>query len=152
VDIEATAGSALARLAVRFRRHYFHLPYELAPDDLIAEGLVLNLDWDERDSLWVQLDPMITIDAPVGGSPLNGLTGPIEGCGKAVQPLIGEERVGPALVIATMAPATASASATQDAPKTHSHPAVQVTERTRPSVLEVHVPTPQDGVDRVDDD
>ena len=52
MDIEATAGSALARLAIRFRRHYFHLPYELAPDDLIAEGLVLNLDWDERDSLW----------------------------------------------------------------------------------------------------
>ena len=71
MDIEATAGSALARMAVRFRRHYFHLPYELAPDDLIAQGLVLNLDWDERDSLWVQLDPTITIDAPVGGSPLS---------------------------------------------------------------------------------
>ena len=70
METETNAGRALGRLAAQLRRHYFHLPYELAPDDLIEEGLVVNLDWDERDSLWVQLDATITLDAPAAGSPL----------------------------------------------------------------------------------
>lgn len=67
---EAKTAMALQRLAMELRRHYYHLPYELAPDDLIDAGIIVNLDWDERDSLWAQLDPTVTLDAPVGGSPL----------------------------------------------------------------------------------
>ncbi|HSR44709.1 MAG TPA: hypothetical protein VLT15_05685 [Acidimicrobiia bacterium] len=70
MDIEAKTGTALAQLAVQLRRHYYHLPYELAPDDLIEAGLLVNLDWDERDSLWAQLDAVVTLDSPVGGSPV----------------------------------------------------------------------------------
>lgn len=70
METETNAGRALGRLAAQLRRHYYHLPYELAPDDLIEEDLVVNLDWDERDSLWVQLDATITLDAPAAGSPL----------------------------------------------------------------------------------
>ncbi len=67
---EGTTATTLQRLAMELRRHYYHLPYDLGPDDLIEEGIILNLDWDERDSLWAQLDPTVTLDAPVTGSPL----------------------------------------------------------------------------------
>lgn len=70
ISEETRAAVSLSELAMQLRRHYYHLPYEQAPDDLLEEGLVVNLDWDERDSLWVQLDTTITLDAPPTGSPL----------------------------------------------------------------------------------
>ncbi|MDF1596401.1 MAG: hypothetical protein P1T08_09960 [Acidimicrobiia bacterium] len=67
---ETRAAVALGELAMQLRRHYYHRPYEQAPDDLIEEGIIGNLEWDERDGLWVQIDATITLEVPPTGSPL----------------------------------------------------------------------------------
>ncbi len=67
---ETRAAVALGELALQLRRHYYHRPYEQAPDDLIEEGIIGNLEWDERDGLWVQIDATITLEVPPAGSPL----------------------------------------------------------------------------------
>lgn len=61
----------LTDLSVQLRRHYYHKPYEQAPDDLIQTGVITNLEWDERDALWVALDVTITLEIPPTGSPIS---------------------------------------------------------------------------------
>jgi hypothetical protein len=70
ISEEVRAAAALEHLALQLRRHYYHLPYEQAPDDLIQEGLVVNLEWDDRDALWLQFDSILTLEIPPAGSPL----------------------------------------------------------------------------------
>jgi hypothetical protein len=68
-EIEATAGN-LVGLDLQLRRHHYHSPDEEAePLDLIDMGAIANLEWDEKDGLWVQLDDLITFDiTPTGSS------------------------------------------------------------------------------------
>ena len=70
ISEEVRASVALGQLALQLRRHYYHRPYETAPDDLIDEGIVVNLEWDERDAIWVQFDTTVTLEIPSIGSPL----------------------------------------------------------------------------------
>ena len=67
---ETRTAVALSGLALELRRHYYHNPYEQAPEDLIDAGIITNLEWDERDSLWVAFDVTITLEVPPGGTPI----------------------------------------------------------------------------------
>lgn len=67
---ETRAATSLSALALELRRHYYHYPYEQAPDDLIEADIITNLEWDERDSLWVAFDVTITLEVPPGGTPI----------------------------------------------------------------------------------
>jgi hypothetical protein len=62
------AATAILELAHQLRRHYYHSAGEQASLDLIHAGAVLNLEWDERDALWVQLDATITLEVPANGT------------------------------------------------------------------------------------
>jgi hypothetical protein len=68
-EIDATA-EILIGLDLQLRRHHYHSPDEDAePLDLIDIGALTNLEWDEKDGLWVQLDDLITFDiTPTGSS------------------------------------------------------------------------------------
>lgn len=68
---EATAtAETLIGLDLQLRRHHYHSPDEEAePADLIGVGAIINLEWDEKDGLWAQLDDQITFDiTPTGSS------------------------------------------------------------------------------------
>ncbi len=59
----ATAAEVLIGLDVQLRRHHYHSPDEEAePLDLIELGALANLEWDEKDGLWAQLDELVTFD------------------------------------------------------------------------------------------
>jgi hypothetical protein len=61
-EVESTA-EALIGLDLQLRRHHYHSPDEDAePLDLVDVGAITNLEWDEKDGLWVQLDELITFD------------------------------------------------------------------------------------------
>ncbi len=60
-----TVGTAdtLIGLDIQLRRHHYHSPDEDAePLDLIDLGALANLEWDEKDGLWAQLDELVTFD------------------------------------------------------------------------------------------
>src|SRR2546428_7306678 len=70
---------------------------------------------------------------------------------QTVQPLLGKETIGPALMIQAASPTTASVTFAENAPQTHADPAVEAFEDPRwAAVLEVHKPTPQRTVQVVD--
>ena len=59
----ASTAQALLGLDVQLRRHHYHSPDEDSePLDLIELGAIANLEWDEKDGLWAQLDELITFD------------------------------------------------------------------------------------------
>ena len=59
----ATAAETLIGLDLQLRRHHYHSPDEEAePLDLIEMGALANLEWDEKDGLWAQLDELVTFD------------------------------------------------------------------------------------------
>lgn len=61
-EFESTA-EALIGLDLQLRRHHYHSPDEDSePLDLIEFGAIANLEWDEKDGLWAQLDDVITFD------------------------------------------------------------------------------------------
>lgn len=68
-EIESTAR-ALVALDLQLRRHHYHLADDEAePVDLIETGAIANLEWDDKDGLWVQFDELITFDiTPTGSS------------------------------------------------------------------------------------
>lgn len=70
INEETRAAVALSALALELRRNYYHNPYEHAPEDLIDAGIITNLEWDERDSLWVAFDVTITLEVPPSGTPI----------------------------------------------------------------------------------
>lgn len=58
-----TAAETLIGLDLQLRRHHYHSPDEEAePLDLIELGALANLEWDEKDGLWAQLDQLLTFD------------------------------------------------------------------------------------------
>jgi hypothetical protein len=58
-----TTAEALIGLDLQLRRHHYHSPDEDAePRDLIELGALTNLEWDEKDGLWAQLDELVTFD------------------------------------------------------------------------------------------
>lgn len=62
-DEAARAAETLIGLDVQLRRHHYHSPDEEAePLDLIELGALANLEWDEKDGLWAQLDELVTFD------------------------------------------------------------------------------------------
>jgi hypothetical protein len=59
----ATTAETLIGLDIQLRRHHYHSPDEEAePLDLIELGALANLEWDEKDGLWAQLDELVTFD------------------------------------------------------------------------------------------
>ena len=59
----ATTAETLIGLDLQLRRHHYHSPNEDAePVDLIDLGALTNLEWDEKDGLWAQLDELVTFD------------------------------------------------------------------------------------------
>jgi hypothetical protein len=59
----ATTAETLIGLDIQLRRHHYHSPDEDAePTDLIELGALANLEWDEKDGLWAQLDELVTFD------------------------------------------------------------------------------------------
>ena len=59
----AATAETLIGLDLQLRRHHYHSPDEDAePLDLIELGALANLEWDEKDGLWAQLDELITFD------------------------------------------------------------------------------------------
>ena len=59
----ATAAETLIGLDLQLRRHHYHSPDEDSEAlDLIELGAIANLEWDEKDGLWAQLDETITFD------------------------------------------------------------------------------------------
>lgn len=59
----ATTAETLIGLDIQLRRHHYHSPDEDAePIDLIELGALANLEWDEKDGLWAQLDELVTFD------------------------------------------------------------------------------------------
>ena len=64
-----TTAETLAGLDLQLRRHHYHSPDEESGQlDLIELGAIANLEWDEKDGLWAQLDEMITFDVTPTGS------------------------------------------------------------------------------------
>lgn len=62
-DEAANTAGALIDLDLELRRHHYHSPDEQDGQlDLIEEGVVMNLEWDEQDGLWVQFDEVVTFD------------------------------------------------------------------------------------------
>lgn len=58
-----TTAETLIGLDLQLRRHHYHSPDEDAePLDLIELGALANLEWDEKDGLWAQLDELVTFD------------------------------------------------------------------------------------------
>ena len=58
-----STAELLIGLDLQLRRHHYHSPDEDAePIDLIDLGAITNLEWDEKDGLWAQLDELITFD------------------------------------------------------------------------------------------
>ena len=58
-----TTAETLIGLDLQLRRHHYHSPDENAePLDLIELGALANLEWDEKDGLWAQLDELVTFD------------------------------------------------------------------------------------------
>jgi hypothetical protein len=66
----ASTALVLAGLDLQLRRHHYHSPDEdTGQMDLIELRAVANLEWDEKDGLWAQLDELITFDiTPTGSS------------------------------------------------------------------------------------
>jgi len=66
----ATTAEALIGLDLQLRRHHYHSADEDSNQvDLIELGAIANLEWDEKDGLWAQLDERITFDiTPTGSS------------------------------------------------------------------------------------
>jgi hypothetical protein len=59
----ASTAEALIGLDLQLRRHHYHSPDEESePIDLIELGALANLEWDENDGLWAQLDDLVTFD------------------------------------------------------------------------------------------
>ena len=59
----ATTAETLIGLDLQLRRHHYHSPDEEAePLDLIEMGALANLEWDDKDGLWAQLDELVTFD------------------------------------------------------------------------------------------
>ena len=62
-DEAFTTAETLIGLDLQLRRHHYHSPDEDAePLDLIELGALANLEWDEKDGLWAQLDELVTFD------------------------------------------------------------------------------------------
>ena len=62
-DEAFTTAETLIGLDIQLRRHHYHSPDEDAePLDLIELGALANLEWDEKDGLWAQLDELVTFD------------------------------------------------------------------------------------------
>jgi hypothetical protein len=74
------------------------------------------------------------------------------GGNQTVQPLFGEEGVGPTVEVPTFGHAPAFAAFAQDRPQTLANPAVQRGEYKGPAVLEVCKPTPKDAIHVGDDE
>ena len=68
------------------------------------------------------------------------------GCFQAVQPMLGKEGVGPAMMIAPPATSLLAQAFPEDASQPHPNPPVQGAERVAMAVLEVLKPAPQRGV------
>ena len=65
----ALTAEALIGLDLQLRRHHYHTPDEDSGQvDLIELGAITNLEWDEKDGLWAQLDDVITFDVTPTGS------------------------------------------------------------------------------------
>jgi hypothetical protein len=59
----ATTAETLIGLDLQLRRHHYHTADEDSDQlDLIELGAIANLEWDEKDGLWAQLDELITFD------------------------------------------------------------------------------------------
>ena len=59
----ASTADTLIGLDLQLRRHHYHSPDEDSePIDLIEIGAIANLEWDEKDGLWAQLDDLVTFD------------------------------------------------------------------------------------------
>ncbi len=62
-DETANTALSLIGLDIELRRHHYHSPDEVDQQlDLIEEGVITNLEWDEKDGLWVQFDEVVTFD------------------------------------------------------------------------------------------
>ncbi len=67
-EVTSTAA-VLIGLDLQLRRHHYHSPEEDSDQmDLIELRAVTNLEWDEKDGLWAQLDELITFDVTPNGS------------------------------------------------------------------------------------
>src|SRR5436309_13545328 len=92
--------------------------------------------------------------SPVGGSPSPGLTMiafPSIKVRQRVQPLLDQERIRPALMVApTPSPGLPLALA-QDTPQPHPHPGVQRSEGAAMTMFEILKPAPQRAIDVLDD-
>ena len=65
----SSTAETLIGLDLQLRRHHYHSPDEDSePLDLIEVGAIANLEWDEKDGLWAQLDDLITFDVTPTGS------------------------------------------------------------------------------------
>jgi hypothetical protein len=74
------------------------------------------------------------------------------GCGQVKQPVRRKERVGPTLMIATVAATPAVLSSAQDAAQARAEPGVERTEPVPRAVLKVHKPPAQRAIHVRDDD
>jgi len=83
--------------------------------------------------------------------PQRGLTGFGMGSFQAIQPLLGKERIRPALMIAPTAPSLPAPALAEEAAKPHPNPAVQVGERGPVAVFEIFEPAPECGGEADDD-
>src|SRR5258708_39252885 len=83
--------------------------------------------------------------------PRRGLTGQRMGGLQAIQPLSGNERIRPALMVTPTAPSLQTDPFTEDASQPHPYPAVQSGERGGVAVLEILKPAPQCGSETSDD-
>ena len=73
------------------------------------------------------------------------------GGNQTVQPLFGEEGVGPAVEVPPLGHAPTFAPFAEDRPQPLADPPVQRGEHERPAVLEVREPAPKDAIDVGDD-
>jgi hypothetical protein len=59
----ATTAETLIGLDLQLRRHHYHSADDDADQlDLMELGAIANLEWDEKDGLWAQLDELVTFD------------------------------------------------------------------------------------------
>ena len=68
-----------------------------------------------------------------------------------VQPLLGKESIGPAVMVAPTPTSWLPLALTQDTPQPHPHPGVQRSEGTFVTLFEIFKPAPQCAIDVFDD-
>ena len=73
------------------------------------------------------------------------------GCSQAEEPLVGKERIGPAMMIGTSSAPAFARTFPEDASQPHPDPSVQSGERPVLAVLEVFKPAAQGPIQVVDD-